>query len=521
MSTYRLTVLSYEDCPVKMSADQLVTLLKAWRKQHAFAHECSQCQKPLLFDQAAYTCCCQQFYYDSRLKCYPVQSIAVQTPGFEFLLPQLKLKLQQNRLVTNQEFIVLPDPIYWQVAATLVYEKVMKFVSGLPVTNQTREIQPASKRHVFYKQIQEAPLNYGSLNRRSCGKATLIRQVAFGKRCVRSMRGMIVPDASLEPNEIRIPDRIVREFDLVGKWIILNRMPSLQPGNFVALRVSLASWPYDCFGIPLEIVESMNADFDGDECNLYLVHNLQSQAECATILNSQMEMGCFVMGLKLEPSQDMLVAYHLYYDDIHFLPYKDRDLRCTFRVIYDLYGSHVTYDCFNKMRQFYLDVLQKRTFFGLTLAEMNYLVESGRQPLETFKKQVGQSHGCLVTQVKSGAKGSLEHLYQMFGKMGYQNNYYVENSLWEGLNPVQAVEHATETINALSQSGKIWEPGYGYSKTVFNLQGLRVDNKGRWVDGERNGGCVVEKDVLNVVHYTTVMSEAAFRHLVQKVLVEN
>ncbi|GIX69221.1 hypothetical protein CEXT_21631 [Caerostris extrusa] len=43
---------------------------------------------------------------------------------------------------------------------------------GLPVTSRTEIVQPSSKSDLFYKQIQEAPLNYGSLNRRSCGKAT-------------------------------------------------------------------------------------------------------------------------------------------------------------------------------------------------------------------------------------------------------------------------------------------------------------------------------------------------------------
>ncbi|GFR03163.1 RPOLA_N domain-containing protein [Trichonephila clavata] len=136
----------------------------------------------------------------------------------------------------NQNFFVLPDPIFWQVVSTLVYEKIMKFVQGLPMTSRTQTVQSPSKVGLFYKQILETPLNYGSLQRRSCRKPTLIRQVAFGKRCILSMRGMIVPDASLRPNKIQLPAHVVKKFNIHNQWIILNRMPSLQPGNFIALR---------------------------------------------------------------------------------------------------------------------------------------------------------------------------------------------------------------------------------------------------------------------------------------------
>ncbi|GBN19693.1 hypothetical protein AVEN_261778-1, partial [Araneus ventricosus] len=292
-----------------MTPEELMRYTKAWRKHHSFTHTCVVCENPLRFDSLPYTICCQQFHYNSLLKLYPVQSIAVPTPGYEFSLPVLKrymgLKgLGEADMRFNQEFIIIPDPIYWQVPSTLVYDKVTKFVLGLPITSRTQVVLPPAKSGFFYKQIMEAPLNYGSLQNRSCGKATLIRQVAFGKRCVLSMRGMIVPDASLRPNQIRLPSRIIKQFSAQNQWIILNRMPSLQPGNFVALKIVPPGWEYDCFGIPLEIVQAMNADFDGDECNLYLVPSVLSQAECATILNSESQLGCFVMqGPKLTPTQ--------------------------------------------------------------------------------------------------------------------------------------------------------------------------------------------------------------------------
>ncbi|GFR14419.1 uncharacterized protein TNCT_422201 [Trichonephila clavata] len=119
-----------------------------------------------------------------------------------------------------------------------------------------------------------------------------------------------------------------------------------------------------------------------------------------------------------------------------------------------------------------------------------------------------------MTQELSGAKGSFEHLYQMFGSIGYQNDVFVKHSFWEGLRAKEAVVHAKTATEALSNASKIWEPGYSYYKMVYNLQGLYVDYKGRLMDGET----VIENDVLNVFHYTDVMSVEGFQHLLDTTL---
>ncbi|GFR03378.1 RPOLA_N domain-containing protein [Trichonephila clavata] len=211
----------------------------------------------------------------------------------------------------------------------------------------------------------------------------------------------------------------------------------------------------------------MNADFDGDECNLYLVPNALSQAECATILNPESQLGCFVMqGPKLTPTQDMLVVYFAKFNDIHFLPYKQSDLSKTFQDLYDCYGSQQAFEYIDQLRQFYLDVLQRQMYFGLTLQEMQTLYEWGCEALEVFQEKAETSSGCLVTQVLSGAKGSFEHLCQMFGSIGYQSDVFVKHSFWEGLRANEAVVHAKKATEALSNASKICEPRYSYYKMV-------------------------------------------------------
>lgn len=512
---YRISLLELEDCPLRIRPDQLLRLLRAWRKRHVFGHVCLECEKKISFESMSYAVCCQQFYYNDRLACYQVVPIAIPTPGYVFMLPQLQRMIEQARLETRQDFLVIPDPIYWQVPTTLVYEKVVKFVSGVPMTHRTKLIQPASKAPLFYKQVQEAPLNYGSLESRSCGKATLIRQVAFGKRCRYSMRGMIVPDASLRPNEIRLPDHIVDKFELAGKWIILNRMPSLQPENFVGLQVPTdgPSWPYDCFGIPLEILESINGDFDGDEANVYLVPSLLSQAECLTILNPEWEMRSFVMGLKLAPSQDMLVAYYMFYDDIDFLPYKDRNLKKTMRFICEKYGDSRAFHAFNQMRLFYLDRLQNHTCFALTLAEMQTIAANLKEG-----KDIQSIQGCLTTQILAKAKGNFETLTQMFGCIGMQSGVFIKNSFMSGLHGVEASAHGKTSIYALNLVLNIWLPGYGYQKLISNAHDMIVNYEGNIVDGDKR---IIFQNALDGYHHEDIISESLFMHIFESFFGKN
>ncbi|GBM82395.1 hypothetical protein AVEN_84823-1 [Araneus ventricosus] len=143
---------------------------------------------------------------------------------------------------------------------------------------------------------------------------------------------------------------VVPQFGLKDKYVVVIRMPSLGPGNTIALKVvDHPIWTYPCFGFPLERTQSLNADFEGDEANLYLTVNHQSQAECMALLSAEVDMSDTILGLKLAPSQDMLVAYYMYFDTIDFLPYKHPDLKQTFQVFFNLFGSSKTFQFFEQM----------------------------------------------------------------------------------------------------------------------------------------------------------------------------
>lgn len=516
---YSINILNYKDVKLKLLPEHLKVLLSAWRTHHSTANTCRTCKVELNFKDYNFTIHCNGMYFKPTTT-YIVQSIAINTEGIHFLPEPLKKAMEKNKLEMNQDFIVIPDPLYWQVSSTLVYDRVMNFVLG---ETSSKISKIALKDSTFYyKQMLHAYLNHGSFAQRSEGKNTYFRKIALAKRCEFTARAMIIPAPNLKANEIIIPSSMERELKLKNKWIILNRMPSLLPENFVALRV-VGDWPHDCFGIPLEIAPQLNADFDGDECNAYIIKSLQAQAECQVLLNSEFNISSFTMGIKLTPCHDMLVAYYLKYDQINFLPYKHPDLQKTFKVIYDLYGSQKCFECFDSMRQFYLDATQNDYLFTLSYEEILELKRLASGTLEEFIENIKTcKDNCLLTQVRSGAKGTFVHLYQLVGAVGFQyteytvppTNAYIRSSFLDGLTPTEMVTHAQAGFEALINTSEVWKPGYDFFKLSNNLQDVEINYLGQVVDKNN----VICDDSIKMLYYEDLMSKESFSELVEKYL---
>lgn len=110
-----------------------------------------------------------------------------------------------------------------------------------------------------------------------------------------------------------------------GDYVLINRQPTLHKQSFMGGQVVL----HDDLNtrIPLEVVKGFNADFDGDEGNLFIVHDPQSIAEIlevtsmnACIMNSQSNKPNYA------PYYDALTGvYILTGDDVYFISDSERD----------------------------------------------------------------------------------------------------------------------------------------------------------------------------------------------------
>lgn len=184
-------------------------------------------------------------------------------------------------------------------------------------------------KHEHVKAIMGSQRNSG-LYRLISGKEGLFRQNIFGKRVNRSARTIVVGDpflpiecvrlpqeimdvlrpeirvtfynvsavrAMAEKSEIRTKDdqvvqphqvlpgntfyRVCQENDVV----CINRQPSLSKYSFMSFGVKKALNTSKVMMINPCVTTAFNADFDGDEMNVFLLDNVQSRCEIQEILN--------------------------------------------------------------------------------------------------------------------------------------------------------------------------------------------------------------------------------------------
>ncbi len=85
-------------------------------------------------------------------------------------------------------------------------------------------------------------------------------------------------DVQVEEDEIivgQIYDRVLRD----GDWVTLNRQPSLSKTSLLAMRIKVGFVENNIFAFNPCITTAFNADFDGDEMNIYTGYGPEAVAE--------------------------------------------------------------------------------------------------------------------------------------------------------------------------------------------------------------------------------------------------
>ena len=77
--------------------------------------------------------------------------------------------------------------------------------------------------------------------------------------------------------KLKIGD-IVRRHLQNGDIVLLNRQPTLHKGSMLAMEAVINA-PYKTFRMNLAVTKTYNADFDGDEMNIHVPQNIESQTE--------------------------------------------------------------------------------------------------------------------------------------------------------------------------------------------------------------------------------------------------
>ncbi len=192
--------------------------------------------------------------------------------------PEVAKKLTYPIKVTEQNYKKCTD-LLEQGKVNIIFQdgvqknaKYAMWTEGFKFKNEDIIIRNGQRISVF----ELSSMKYG-------GDIDKIK-VLPGDRVIRD--GKVIDKIPIQKKKdfiLNIGDTIERQLQN-GDLVVFNRQPTLWKGSMRAKRVRIL--PGKTFRFNLASTQAFNADFDGDEMNLWLAESENSRAECATILNT-------------------------------------------------------------------------------------------------------------------------------------------------------------------------------------------------------------------------------------------
>ena len=138
----------------------------------------------------------------------------------------------------------------------------------------------------WWKRVEPALRQVGlCLRQEGPGLPGFVRNYLLGRRLTRSARAVIVPRPDLRIDQIAIP-RVVADVLFEGlpaeaaQVVLVNRNPTLHRRGLLALRPVIGDDPESpVFGLPLGVLSSLAADFDGDQASVVALETPEARAE--------------------------------------------------------------------------------------------------------------------------------------------------------------------------------------------------------------------------------------------------
>jgi DNA-directed RNA polymerase beta' subunit len=221
-----------------------------------------------------------------------------------------------------------PEEVEWPSEVAKIYVRLVETVKG---SSKVKGPKYTKKINDLYNAIVGLHRKDGVIKSFS-GKEGIFRTLMLGKRLNRSARLVITGDPYLDLDEVLVPREVVQgirirervwrgNLDLMKRWaregrlwwdsepvqaeedhvvmgkvfdrelmdgdlILFNRQPSLSKYSLLAFRLRCrppSSLPRDVLSFNPCVTPSFNADFDGDEMNIYAGYGLEARAELREI----------------------------------------------------------------------------------------------------------------------------------------------------------------------------------------------------------------------------------------------
>lgn len=418
-----------------------------------------------------------------------------------------------SKILIPPIYLRTPEGIEWPTEIQRLYEHLVGAVR--------------SKKRVClaYSQIVGIQGVIGMMS----GKSGIFRQLMMGKRLELSARAVIVGDPYLELDQVAVPKAVAglvrvkiacnpynisnvvadaskellwwpgtddkvnhvnilegMEFErtlMDGDIAMLNRQPSLSRVSLMCFKVVIRKDMERVFSINPQITPPFNADFDGDEMNIFFMSNraemtgLCSVSECDNLLPVQdVVTGCYLMSEK-----NAAVSDGVWSDCVMHAKSKGIDVpdnQTTFGLLsmciqgYD--GSRLhkrDFGRFKRVRTHLLQLVVERWLqvHGLTVSLKSLHVatpvtKGDRETTDAFKERcitvvkLHMSGTGIMSMIDSGAKGSVVHASHMAVSIGQQhiggkNGVFCNRSYASGLTPNEFFGHQMAAREGVVSTG--------------------------------------------------------------------
>jgi DNA-directed RNA polymerase beta' subunit len=194
---------------------------------------------------------------------------------------------------------------------TIYYKKIMNYKNKNDFSNIYETYKDIIIKNKNYND------KYKSITQRIGSKLGIFRNNILGKRTKLCGRSVITPDIYININEIGIPIEMANKLIINNRFIRNNdyvlfiRHPTLQKMSVMSMKVKVQSSTFTIRMNPA-LCQAYNADFDGDEMNIFCMSNYKSISE-SIYINSPKNSIISPQDNQpiIYPSQDCLSALYI------------------------------------------------------------------------------------------------------------------------------------------------------------------------------------------------------------------
>lgn len=201
------------------------------------------------------------------------------------------------------------DETVYDDILTDYYKKIIKINNGNINKNREKESIYDIYEKILYKQNND---KQKSIIKRLSSKKGIFRNNILGKRTKLCGRSVITPEIRLKIDEISIPFEISNKLKIKeDNYVLFIRHPTLQKMSVMSMKIKIHNDSYT-IKMNTSLCTAYNADFDGDEMNIFYFKDYKSISE-AKYINSSIK--CIISPQNYNPiiylSQDYIFGMYM------------------------------------------------------------------------------------------------------------------------------------------------------------------------------------------------------------------